>query len=174
MGTAELSPPWVAEPPRSTPLPRPREGHGIRHILACLDGSPQSEVSMPYAVFLARTFGARLTLLYVMQPPVDRSGALTTDALAWEISVRSLVVRHADERRSLLEISQREGIDLVVLSAHGSTSNPARTFGSVATHLLSHSMVPLLVLQDLPESERRHVPEEGELAEESRLPPSMM
>jgi nucleotide-binding universal stress UspA family protein len=87
------------------------------------------------------------------------------DQLARDVaSVRMLVLRHADERQSLLEISQREGIDLVVLTAHGSTCNPARTFGSVTAHLLNHSMVPLLVLQDLPESELRHAPEEGELA----------
>jgi nucleotide-binding universal stress UspA family protein len=340
MANARTSLPSPSEPPRSSSQVRPRELHGIRHILACLDRSPQSEACLPYAVFLARTFGSKLTLLHVMQPPIDRSGALTTDALAWEISrqeatsylglhekeaadgtgqpvevrleqgraaerivaiarevgadltvlgshgeggvtawslgstvqqvlavsrgsvfvarsnsgapgvvspkrilvpldgslrtesvlpivariasahgadvllvhvvaeplpsallrepadlalaqelagriearakpylegirdqlardvasVRTLVLRHADERQSLLEISQREDIDLVVLTAHGSTCNPARTFGSVTAHLLNHSMVPLLVLQDLPESELRHAPEEGEHA----------
>jgi nucleotide-binding universal stress UspA family protein len=77
------------------------------------------------------------------------------DQLARDVrSVRTLVLRHADERQSLLEISQKEHPDLVVLSAHGSTCNPARTFGSVAVHLLAHSRVPLLVLQDLPELAR--------------------
>jgi len=352
MVTAEASQPSMTEPSRPTPQPRPRHGNGIRHILACLDQSALSEVCIPYAVFLARTFGARLTLLYVMQPPVDRSGTLTTDVLAWEISrqeattylrryqkeaeqacgqpvelrleqghpaeriiaiarevaadltvlgshgeggltawnlgstvqqvlavsrgsvlvarstsagpsavspkrilvpldgsqrtesvlptvarianahgadvllvhvvpeplptallqdpadlalaqelarrmearakaylqgirdqlardvasVRMLVLRHEDERQSLLELSQREGIDLVVLSAHGITCNPARAFGSVAAHLLSHSSVPLLVLQDLPESELRHAPEEGEHAPPLRSshPPAVL
>jgi hypothetical protein len=73
-----------------------------------------------------------------------------------------LVLRHADERQSLLELTQREKIDLVVLSAHGSTCNPSRTFGSVAAHMLTDSAVPLLVLQDLPESEVRHPSDEPE------------
>ena len=340
MATAETSQASMTEPLRSTRQPRPRDGYGIRHILVCLDRSSYSEVCLPYAVFMAKTFGSKLTLLNVMQPAVDRSGAPTTDALGWEISrqeamtylgrhetaaaqasgqpvgvrleqghpaerivaiarevgadltvlgsygeggvtswnlgstvqqalavsrgsvlvarstsvtpgvvapkrilvpldgslrtesvlptvariananaadvllvhvvpeplpsallrdpadlalaqdlagrletrakqyleglrdqlardvasVRTLVLRNADERQSLLEIMRREGIDLVVLSAHGGTCNPARTFGSVAAHLLSHSMVSLLVLQDLPESELRHAPEEGEQA----------
>jgi nucleotide-binding universal stress UspA family protein len=337
MATAE-SRPSATPRPRTTPLPRPREGHGFRRILACLDGSAHAEVCLPHAVFLSRVFGAKVTLLYVMQPPVSRSGAQTTDALGWEISrqqataylgrkqreiaaaceqlvdvrleqghpaeriigvgrelaadltllgshgeggltawslggtaqqvlavsrasvhvvrstsatptvisprrilvpldgsrrtesvlptvarialahgaevllvhvvpeplpsallqdagdlalaqelanrlerratsyldgirdqlardvasVRAIVLRHADERQSLLELIQREGVDLVVLSAHGSTCNPARTFGSVAAHMLSHGVVPLLVLQDLPESERRLAPEGAE------------
>lgn len=333
---ASITPMSVA--PRSSPMSRP--GHGISHILACVDRSSQSEVCLPYAVFLGKTFDCRLTLLHVMQPPVDRSGALTTDALAWEISrqeaagylarheravaatgllvdvrleqghpaerivaiarevgadltvlgshgegrvtawnlgsttqqvlavsrssvfvarskmgpageavspkrilvpldgslrtesvlpsvariakahgaevilvhvvpepvpsailrepadlalaqelagrmegrakayleelreklardvpcVRASVVRHGDERQSLLELAQREAIDLVVLSSHGSTCNPARTFGSVTEHLVRHLMVPVLVLRNLPESEIGYAPEESELA----------
>ena len=76
------------------------------------------------------------------------------DRLAHEVaSVRTLVVRHANERQCLLEISRsEEHIDLIVLSAHGIACNPARSFGSVTAHLLTHSTVPLLVLQDLPRS----------------------
>ena len=58
-------------------------------------------------------------------------------------------LRHPNERR-LVDISQQEHVDLVVLSAHGVACDPARAFGSVTAHLLTHSVVPLLVLQDLP------------------------
>jgi len=64
--------------------------------------------------------------------------------------VRTLVLRSADEKQTLLEVSQKERCDLVVVAAHGSTCNPALTCGSVTAHLLAHSAVPLLVLQDLP------------------------
>jgi hypothetical protein len=50
----------------------------------------------------------------------------------------------------------------VVLSAHGSVCNPTRPFGSVTHHLLAHSMVPMLVLQDLSEPELDRVGEEGD------------
>jgi hypothetical protein len=67
--------------------------------------------------------------------------------------VRTLVVRHANEYQCLLEISQKEQADLVVLSAHGSGCDSTQSFGSVTAYLLTHSVVPLLVLQDLPAKE---------------------
>jgi nucleotide-binding universal stress UspA family protein len=68
-------------------------------------------------------------------------------------AVRTTVIRSADPCQSLLELSERERVDLVVLSAHGSTCNRERSFGGVATYLLAHSTVPVLVLQDLLESD---------------------
>jgi len=161
-----------------------------KRILVPLDGSLRTESVLPTVARIANMHGADVLLVHVVPEPVpsallrdpadlalahELAGRLEAraksylegirDQLARDVaSVRSLVVRHPDERQSLLELSQREGIDLVVLSAHGSTCNPARTLGSVAVHLLSHSMVPLLVLQDLPESELRHPSEESEHA----------
>ncbi len=66
---AQPSGTWVA----------PRESHGIRRILVCLDQSPLSEVCLPYAIFVSKTFGSSITLLHVMQPP--QSGSHTTDGL---------------------------------------------------------------------------------------------
>jgi nucleotide-binding universal stress UspA family protein len=336
MDPAANTPPTLgSETPRLQPRALPRPAPGIRRVLVCLDHSPFSEVCLPHAVFISKTFGSATTLLHVMQPPQERSGPRTTDALGWEISrqeanaylerfekevaeesgqrvdtrleqghpaerimalarevhadlivlgshgeggvtswnlgstvqqilsvarvsvlvarstsahpsvvspkrilvpldgalrtesvlptvariaeahgaevllvhvvpepqptavlratedlelarelatrlelratrylehlrnqlareiksVRTLVIRHADERQSLLELAQREQADLIVLSAHGSTCNPARPFGSVTAHLLTHCTVPLLVLQDLPDSELHHGPE---------------
>jgi hypothetical protein len=67
--------------------------------------------------------------------------------------VRTLVVRAANEYQSLLEISQKERTDLMVLSAHGSGCDSTQSFGSVTAYLLTHSIIPLLVLQDLPARE---------------------
>jgi len=73
------------------------------------------------------------------------------DRLLHEVpAVRTLVVRHANERQCLLDVAQQEHAELIVLSAHGLACDPARSFGSVTAHLLTHSLVPLLVLQDLP------------------------
>jgi nucleotide-binding universal stress UspA family protein len=69
--------------------------------------------------------------------------------------VRTLVVRSANERQSILDLSNAERSDLVVLSAHGAVCNPASTFGSVTSQLINDSVVPLLVLQDLRDTELR-------------------
>ncbi len=49
--------------------PDARSQTEIGHILVCLDRSPFAETSLPHAVAMARVFGARITLLHVMQPP---------------------------------------------------------------------------------------------------------
>jgi nucleotide-binding universal stress UspA family protein len=62
-----------------------------------------------------------------------------------------MVLRGGDVRCILVDLSEREDSDLIVMSAHGSTCNRALSFGSIATYLLLHSVVSVLVLQDLPE-----------------------
>ncbi|HSD88217.1 MAG TPA: universal stress protein [Kofleriaceae bacterium] len=154
-----------------------------KRILVPLDGSLRTESVLPTVARIASTFGAELLLVHVVQEPLassvlcddedlDLAKQLATrlefraerylagirDRLLHEVpSVCTLVVRHPNERQSLLEISKQEHVDLVVLSAHGIACDPARSFGSVTAHLLTHSVVPLLVLQDLPrELEQPH------------------
>jgi nucleotide-binding universal stress UspA family protein len=149
-----------------------------RRILVPLDGSPRTESTLPTVVRLAKESGAELHLAHVV-PELVPSGVLRSpedvemaatlgkrleaqaqsylsdlrNSLAREIhTVTATVTRQADPSRSLLELSQRERIDLIILSAHGSTCDRERSFGSVTTYLLTHSTVPLLALQDLPGS----------------------
>ena len=147
-----------------------------KRILIPLDGSVRTESVLPAALRLASAHGAELLLVHVVQEPLPtallpapedmalartfterlESGARRYLAqlqghLAHEhSSIRTLVVRHANERQCLVEISQNEHTDLIVVSAHGSACDSARSFGSVTTYLLTHSPVPVLVLQDLP------------------------
>ncbi len=147
-----------------------------RHILVPLDGSLRTESVLPAAARIASAHGAELLLVHVVEEPVatalltavddvelarafagrlaasaERYLARLSQQLAHEVAgVRTLVVRHTNERQCLLEISKREKTDLFVLSAHGSACDSGRSFGSVAAYLLTHSSVPLLVLQDLP------------------------
>jgi nucleotide-binding universal stress UspA family protein len=48
--------------------------------------------------------------------------------------------------------SQEEGIDLVVLCAHGYTGQSTWPYGSVASHYIEHGTKPVLVIQDVPRS----------------------
>ena len=153
----------------------------FKRILVALDGSARAESVLPTAVRIAGTHEAELLLVLVVKEPVatavlsspediEAARAVASraevnakgyldglrDMLVREgTSVRTVVLRSGDERHSLLEVSRKERIALVVLSAHGSTCNPNLTAGSVAVYLLAHSLVPLLVLQDLRDSELR-------------------
>src|SRR5580700_692999 len=152
-----------------------------KRILVPLDGSTRTESVLPTAVRIAKKYGAELLLVMVVrdlaptavlcaQEDVDvardlakrleASGNAYLEGLRDQLvregaSVRTTVLRSADEKQSLLDFSQKERSDLVILSAHGATCNPAVTFGSVTAHHLTHSVVPLLVLQDLRDADFR-------------------
>lgn len=149
-----------------------------KRILVPLDGSPRTESVLPTAESIATAHGAELVLVHVVAEPLptgilaapedlqlarDLATRLESQATRYlkelhhhvgydESQVLTQVARKADKRQFLVDLSAREQIDLIVLSAHGSTCNVARPFGSVTAHLLTHSKVPLLIIQDLPQS----------------------
>jgi nucleotide-binding universal stress UspA family protein len=164
-------------------------------ILVPLDGSPRTESVLPSVARIASTYGAEVLLVHIVQEPLAtallrasddmelarklskrlESGAMRyldelQRQLAREVhTVRTLVIRGVNEYQSLLETSQKERTDLMVLSAHGSGCDSTQSFGSVTAYLLTHSTIPLLVLQDLPAKELhplRH-------ANERPTPPSL-
>ena len=144
-------------------------------ILVPLDGSVRTESVLPAVAHLAGAHGAEVLLVHVVQEPlasallsaaedmdlartlaerIETSAKkyleLLRQQLAREVSsVRALVVRHGNAQQCLLEISRKERSDLIVLSAHGSACDSSLSFGSVTAYLLTHSAVPVLVLQDL-------------------------
>ncbi len=152
-----------------------------KRILVPLDGSQRAESVLPAAVRIASAHGAELLLAFVVHEAAPSAILCTSDDLdvacdlarRLEISgtrylhglrdqlvregasARTVVLRSTDERRALLELALEEQSDLIVLSAHGSSCNPSVNTGSVTATLLTHSAVPLLVLQDLRDSEVR-------------------
>lgn len=164
-----------------------------KRILVPLDGSLRTESVLPTAESIAKAHGARLVLIHVVAEPTptcvlavpedlqlarDLATRLEAQATRYlealrhqvgydESMVDTRVARQADKRQFLVELSESERIDLIVLSAHGSTCNVARPFGSVTAHLLTHSRVSLLVIQDLSKSE---LPSNGESDERRALP----
>lgn len=146
-----------------------------KRILVALDGSLRAEIVLPTAARMAAIYGAELLLVHVVQEPLSSSVLYAAEdlelartlaehleasseqylarlkqALLHEgTNVRTLVVRHANAHQCLLELSNKEEADLIVLSAHGVGCDSARSFGSVTAFLLTYSMAPVLVLQDL-------------------------
>ena len=152
-------------------------------ILVPLDGSLRSESVLPVAARIARAYGSEVLIVHVVAEP--RASALLTAPddldLAQQLggglesgahrylerverqlshhvaSVRALVLRRPSERQCLLEVAQRENVDLIVLSAHGSACDAGRSFGSVTECLLTQTTIPLLALQDLSEDDLQRV-----------------
>ncbi len=162
------------------PVPIASDAGAPRRILVPLDGSTRTECVLPTVTRIARTHGAEVLFAHVVPEPLpsailsgeDLSHARdlarrvetaaerylhhTASALARDgVVVRTVVLRESDERQALLALSEREHVDLMVVSAHGTTCNAARPFGSVASYLLSYARPALLVIQDLRETEHR-------------------
>jgi len=147
---------------------------GYQKILVPLDGSQRAEFGLPTAVNLAKASDASLLLAHVVHKPemprrtpaspedlglldrlVERNMAEATQYLEQLVS---RVDAKAEPRLLVSEkvsialhnLIEQESVDLVVLSAHGYSSEPRWPYGSIAYNIISYSNQALLVIQDLP------------------------
>ncbi|MBR9988404.1 MAG: universal stress protein [Gemmatimonadetes bacterium] len=148
-------------------------------ILVPLDGSQRTEFVLPTAARIAHAYRAELILVHVIQEQVPTSVLNASEDLELarqlasnlEVSarsylerlraelvrdgtvVRTIVLRHANQRRSIVEVAKHEHADLIIVAAHGAACDRDRTYGSVTEYVLMHSMVPVIMLQDLSDTE---------------------
>jgi nucleotide-binding universal stress UspA family protein len=152
-----------------------------RRILVPLDGSARAQSVIPLAQRLAEAQGAELILVHVVPvPEVTEIGPVDSEALELRerlvrhnervanqyldrlraqvaegaVPVRALVLRADDARGHLARVIADEGVDLVVLSAHGRSARADVPLGSMAAHLVAHAQVPLLIVRRRPEAAR--------------------
>ena len=137
----------------------------FRSILVAIDGSRAAARALEEAIDLARSEGARLTLISVAVPPrvlaagpyfvplpteedlernaleiVDRAEALVPE----DVPV-STVVRHGSAAKAILERVEKGEHDLVVMGSRGLGPAGSLLLGSVSRAVLAHSPVPVLI-----------------------------
>jgi nucleotide-binding universal stress UspA family protein len=159
-----------------------------RRIMVPLDGSIRSECVLPLVAELAGHDKAEVLLVHVVADPTptavlsDADDVRLAHALASRMEakakryllrvrarllhevplVHTHVLLRAQERQALLDIAAQQGADLLILTAHGSTCNVKRAFGSVASYLLAHAKLPLFVLQDIPRADLEAIHPRGQ------------
>ncbi len=122
-----------------------RDGAEVLLVHVVTEPTPTAVLSDPEDVRLAHSLAAR------MEANAHRYLSRIRATLLHEVpDVRMLVLLRAEERQALLDVAAQQGVDMLVLTAHGSTCNTERAFGSVASYLLVHAKVPLFVFQDVP------------------------
>lgn len=155
------------------PLPGDLAALRYRRILVPLDGGQRAECVLPLATALARASDATLLLTHVIyRPDLPHRGPVAAEdsRLADRLIERnqSEAANYLEEQRSrlpinvetrlleshsvpvaLLDLVEQEGVDLVVLSAHGSSGGMKWPYGSVAVTFIVYSTSPLLIVQDL-------------------------
>ncbi|MEC5397638.1 universal stress protein [Uliginosibacterium sp. H1] len=143
-----------------------------KHILVPTDGSELSSDAIDQACMLARSLGARVTLLYV-QPdypqPIVGEGALIApehrdDYLRGAAELAEKVLREAAMRVTLHEVSvdthtevsdrpwqvivhvaEQRQCDLVFMASHGRRGLAGLLIGSETHKVLTHCKTPVLV-----------------------------
>jgi len=187
--------------PETNPaLPQVAGDTPIQHVVACVDGSSTSERALWYALAIAETYGAKVTIMRVLETPV-RSGAAPADPLGWEVSkIEALdylerVARHVRDEEDSLELAtqllegdpavqachwiEANAVDLAVLCTHGE-GRTEWPLGSTARKLIDAARCSLLIVPDSVATtqsriryERILVPLDGSAWSESVLPVAM-
>jgi nucleotide-binding universal stress UspA family protein len=138
----------------------------FRHLLVPLDGSRLAECALPAAALCARSFGAELTLVHVIErnPPARAHGEhhLRTreEAVAYlsetarvamlaGLRVRTHVHEAAveDVARAITEHSQELSPDLVVMSTHGRGGARRLVLGDIAQQVVAQGGTPVLLVR---------------------------
>ena len=143
----------------------------FKHIVVATDGSPASAHAATLAVGLARTHGAKLTAVYVVDPyPYMGVGELNpvgfqsymaaaqqmaaaahaqVDALCQKdgapIALQARLVEDMGAAGGIVQTAKDEGADLIVIGSHGRTGLMRLMLGSVATKVVAESPIPVLV-----------------------------
>ncbi|HEX6558259.1 MAG TPA: universal stress protein [Longimicrobiales bacterium] len=149
------------------------ELNSIRHVLVPLDGSLLSESVLPYAVDLARTCDARITLIEAVPPVYAISGGgqvpdVSTDVRAAEaarnetarylehvagmlrgagLNVEIGVLTHWQAAHAIIDYATDHAVDLIAMATHGRGAWSRWVVGSVADKVLRGCQIPMLVLR---------------------------
>ena len=165
-----------------------------QRLLVPVDGSRRATWIWPLAATLAQAQGAEILLAHVVKPP-EMPRRLPPTAEDMELAER--VVRrnqeeagqYIEELRSsrptlargrilmgdhvpatLHQLADEEGVDLVVLSAHGYSGGTRFPYGGVVMSFIIYGSTPVLIVQDVPVNALQPNPAELRAADRGVLP----
>jgi len=142
----------------------------VRHLLVPTDFSEGSKQAFAYALEVARTCGAKLTLLHVVELPSyltdGHTPAHVTTALRDHMqgSAQQQLARLLPEgagtpveiarqvavgvpHQKILEIAAAEQVDWIVMATHGRTGLSHLVMGSVAERVVRKASCPVLTVR---------------------------
>lgn len=150
----------------------------IRSILLPTDFSECANYALPYATSLARSAGASIICVHVIEPVVPTVGytgiaePLPIADLSEQLedsATRELpkiarheecaglnveeVIAHGDAASEIVRVAKERGVDLIVISSHGRTGLGRILFGSTAEAVVRHAPCPVLVVKPSTESD---------------------
>jgi len=149
--------------PGATTAPVAASPIHLKNILVPLDFSEVSLKSLQYAVPLAKQFGAKLTLLHVLNAPVRfvDSAYLASlghhqltviekkieDMIPADVAVET-AVRQNFVTEGILEVAREIGADLIITTTHGCTGMKHLLMRNTAEQVVRQAPCPVLVLHE--------------------------
>lgn len=125
-----------------------------KKIMVCLDGSATANEALSHAEFLAKTFGAELSLFRVVLEidsgrvigSNDNEQRRLTDDAERDLDSQAEMLRHhlnvqivtdvGDPAERIVAYAERHHIDLIVMTTHGRSGLSRMIYGSVAEKVL--------------------------------------
>jgi nucleotide-binding universal stress UspA family protein len=146
-----------------------------QRFLVPLDFSADANQALAYAIALASTLGARVTLLHVMQSPpwggsdmdvtVPHAYSRFIQHLEAEVAHRmqaclervtagglegEMAVVHGVPFQEILDTAKKQQVDLIIMGTHGRTGLQHVLMGSVAEKVVRLAPCPVLVVRQPP------------------------
>jgi nucleotide-binding universal stress UspA family protein len=136
----------------------------LKNILFATDFSPCSNAALPYAISIARQYGAKLYAAHViacdahllLAPEAWPALSLQEEERVWGQFARleevlegiphSVLVRSGDAGKVLSALVKEQEIDCLVVGTHGRTGFQKFLVGSVAEEIFRHASCPVLTV----------------------------
>ena len=138
-----------------------------RHILIPTDGSKLAEHGVAHGLALAKSLGAKVSLIFVVEPFSELTGRFmeavakyaelrkeqATSTLDYAangakeagISCETIQVENEQPHQAIIAAAEDKGCDLIVMSLHGRSGLSMLLIGSVTNKVLTYAKTPVLV-----------------------------
>ena len=127
----------------------------LQTVVVATDFSESAEGAIDWAVEVARPHGAKLLLVHALPPTHVAERRLCEEALSKRAeklrsevtSVEgSVVVETAPPARTIVDVAERAGADLIVTGSRGQTGLKRIYLGSTTAHLVREATCPVLTV----------------------------
>ena len=142
-------------------------------ILVPLDGSNRAERILPHVEELARQFEAEIIFLFVVEPIIyaldlyNYSGGINFELTERSVEEGKTYLNSVEDKfreknikakvcvesgsvvSTIIEVAEREGVDLIAMASHGRSGLSHVFYGSVAIGILHRVDRPLLIVRSL-------------------------
>jgi len=123
-----------------------------QHILIPTDGSELAERGVTHGLALAKSVGAKVSIIYVVEPLLAVTGDFASvldraENAAREAGVtcETIQVENVPPDQAIVAAAEDKGCNLIVMSWHGRSGLSTLLLGSVTNKVLTYAKTPVLV-----------------------------